>query len=220
MDLLILSFLGFSNFLLGDYVVALKINLLFFLMPQLFQKYLTNITQRLKESSILDIYGVLFKYFFIFSLLQLFFFIFFGKFLLKYLFNTQNLQYTYQIALLILLGVTLLNTFRPFISFTMAKLPIKKYFYFCILPMSLFSLSVYFTLTYYYGTYGTAFGNILAYGVYGIMVYSYVRFSRYKFQISWFSFSPQEKKLWKLISSEGMFFNSAVFRRKIPEKDK
>ncbi len=158
---------------IASYTVALTLSNYFFVIPQMGEKVLkigySNLAKDSPEEKRFFFWGTLSLN--ILSLLQLAFFILFGKEMIAFLFPKVDIPLVYEISALIIIGVTLLNFVRPVSAILTIRNNLKKLFLFCYLPAGIFSLLVYFYLGYRYGTLrAVATGNIISYGAFAVLI--------------------------------------------------
>lgn len=188
-DVVFLSFWA-SLTVVGNYSIALKIANLSFILPSLIQNSTTLALTRIIISEKRNIaVNIFVKYAFILSSLQLIGFMLFGKLYIE--FHTHAyVDEIYLYSLLIMIGTTILNSFRPILSYIISSSEIKKFFNFSVLPSVIFATLIYLILGKLFLAVGLAAANILAYAfwVSTMFVFSYKKLGlRFKFSILEFS---------------------------------
>lgn len=153
----------------GDYTIALKVSNYFFLLPMLLQKStLLHFSNKKREAtSVLIKYGGLY---FLLAIGQLLFFMLVGHRLIYELYDKDNTDEVFLLALFIIVGITILNTARPLIAYAGSKLSVRRAFFRVYLPSTVFALITYFILVSEYSARGLAVGNIINYSFFMILL--------------------------------------------------
>jgi len=171
-DTIILSFFT-SLTIIGDYTVALKISFVAFEISLLLEKIMSTTFKKLSLDESGKYAKAFIKIFSIVTLVELIGFIGIGYWFIKYVFNVNDLFFTYTITAIILTGIFIVNTVWPLVSLLITKFSIKELFTHITLPTALISIPCYIILTAMFGAYGTAFGNIINYSIYAILLLFY-----------------------------------------------
>ena len=182
-DTAILSLCGAPIITIGNYTVALKLSNFFFILPIVLQSTNTITLSNVKKEKSNFIAGLFLKYSLIVSLIQLVFFILFGKWAIKTFITSKDSALIFQYALLIIIGVSILNIVRPLISWIAIKGNLKQVFFKVYLPSGIISFFIYSILTKCFGPVGTAFGNIVCYLLFSfLMIYYIIRKCPFKIE--------------------------------------
>lgn len=163
---LILSFFA-SLQVVGEYTIALKIAGFFLIIPQILQKggivhYTSETDISLKEQLPKTIFQYV-KVHMLLSVVYIVLFIAVGKLGLTRIFGEQESQPIFILTLVMLMGISLYNLFRPFMTFAFASLPTQRGFFSIYAPVGIASPFIYFLSAHYFGALGLAFASIIVY---------------------------------------------------------
>lgn len=193
-DTAVLSWLGMSLVVIGNYSIALRVANFFFLLPMTLQSVttiaLSNLKNRKKELGI----NIFLKYGIVLSVIQLLFFLFCGKWIIKFFAKTEGLEEAFRYGLLIMAGISILNAVRPLISWLAINGNLREAFLQVYLPTGILGLIAYYGLGKLWGGLGVAFGNIVVYVFFTAVIFVYIqRHCPFKIQIQ--LFTDEEKTL-------------------------
>lgn len=204
-DTAILSLCGMSLIVIGNYTVALKLSNFFFVVPMILQGTNTIALSNVKKEKSSFTVSLFLKYILIISLIQLIIFILFGRWAIETFITPKDSELIFQHALLIIIGVSILNIVRPLISWVAIKGSLKQVFFKVYLPSGIISFFIYLILTKYFGSIGTAFGNIVCYLLFSVLMIYYIA-KKCSFKIEGGLITRDEKdlllKLFKTMSSK------------------
>jgi O-antigen/teichoic acid export membrane protein len=204
-DTAILGF--FTTFtVIGDYTIALAVANFFFFVPQILQKSvmvgLSNITDKEDEGLLM---GIVMKYSLVLAIAQLIFFVLFGKWIIAILFTAERLDEIYLYALLIVIGVTILNAARPLMPLIATKCSLREGFFEVYLPGGVLAVLGYVVLTYLYGPIGTAIGNIAGYSFFSLLSLVFI-WRKYPLKLQFALVTPEEKEMFRGIIQRILHF--------------
>lgn len=193
-DTAILSLIGISLSIIGNYTVALKLSNFFFFAPMVLQSVntiaLANINKERCDFGI----NLFLKYSVVISLIQLFLFVLFGKWAIATFVTQKDTELIFKYALLIIIGVSVLNIGRPLFSWITIKGSLREVFLKVYLPSGIIGIFVYFILAVFWGAIGVACGNIVVYSLFLILIINYVLCKcPFRVRIHWFA--REEKEL-------------------------
>jgi len=156
---------------IGTYSIALKISNYFIIIFQLLQKNsliaLSNISKLKEKNNIIFKFNILSI---ILSILQFVLFLFLGKHILALYVNKDEIEIVYNYMFYILFGLSIINGFRPLISYLTLIDDVKKVLFYCIIPSGIFTFIIYIISAYKFGTIGIAKANVLAYFFWTILL--------------------------------------------------
>jgi len=192
-DTAILSLIGISLSIIGNYTVALKLSNFFFFAPMILQSVntitLVNIN---KERSGFGI-NIFLKYNLIISLIQFLLFVLCGKWAIETFVTPKDTDVIFRYGLLIIIGVSILNIGRPLISWITIKGSLREAFFRIYLPSGIIGIFIYLILAMFWGATGVACGNIVAYSLFLILIVNYVlRKCPFRMNIHWFDRKEKE----------------------------
>jgi hypothetical protein len=192
-DTLILSlftWIGLNE--IASYTIALKFtSMLFIVSLQLhlsLQVYLSNLTLPEDRQDSINSFVKLNA---LVAIIQFAAVSLFGKWFIRILFGNDIDASVFQFALILTLAVTLMNLSWPFYSVIKNYCDLKKAFIYIFLPNFVFGIGLYFIGTFYWGTIGIAYANVV---IYGLMTASIVLFAlaNYPFNINFSLVTPKE----------------------------
>jgi hypothetical protein len=179
-DLLILQYFQVPLNKIGEYSIVVKMTYINTLLPIIMQRYLVARMRHLSETEIQAQFGKIMLSFTAVGLALMAVFTIGGREFMRIVFNSTDLDFTYPIMLIILGGATIINIFRPYVAYSLSRLPIRKYLFQFVIPVSAFSLISYLVLSKTFGVMGTAWGNVVSYSTYGLGNYFFVKYHRSK----------------------------------------
>ncbi|MBI4021214.1 MAG: hypothetical protein HY369_03145 [Candidatus Aenigmarchaeota archaeon] len=172
-DTLVLSFFA-ALAAIGNYTIALEIAGFFFIIPRLLQKSVIVGTVNLQNTERLnEVIFIFVKYFALLSVAQLAFFLIAGPWIVS-IFTDIAVQEIYLYALLMLVGVSVLNVVRPISTLINTHASMRKGFFWVYLPGSLIGVAAYALGAAWYGPLGVAAANIVAYSVLAVLIVVFV----------------------------------------------
>ncbi|MEW6188348.1 MAG: hypothetical protein AB1585_21740 [Thermodesulfobacteriota bacterium] len=150
--------------MIGDYTVALKIAFVSFEMVSLLEKAMCLSFQEM------DGRGkdrVMWRYAGLISLSSLALaggYAILGRFVLTHIFTVRDMAFVYQVGLILLLTVAVINSAKPLQAMIITRCDLRKFFFSITLPTLFVGVGMSLTLTYFLGAMGTAVTKFPVYG--------------------------------------------------------
>lgn len=151
---------------IGDYTVALKIAFVAFELASILERPMCLSFQGITAKRALGRARSYSGYAAIGSLAALGAYFAFGKMFLVHVFRVQDVLFSHHTGLILLGSVAVINTAKPYLSFAICRLDLRRFFLYRMLPALLAAITLSVAFTAALGPTGTALANIPSYALF------------------------------------------------------